>query len=117
MASFSLRTIAAIVLGLLVCLPSNLSAEVDKNKDFHSIHMMLNNGLNMLLDGSSLIMMTEMDIDISFAKDPLEHGNLMITTGKKLIDRALKGPVMVDMHVQKMGLGPMMEAYVSGGGE
>jgi hypothetical protein len=72
--------------------------------------MMLNNGLNLILDGSSLIMMSEMDIDISFAKDPQVHGNLMIATGNKLIDRALKGPVMVDMHVKKIGLGPMMEA-------
>ena len=110
MASFAFRTLAAFVLALLVSLPGTLSAQVDKNKDFHAIHMMLNNGLNMILDGSSLIMMSEMDIDITFAKDPQAHGSLMIATGRKLIDRAIKGPVMVDMHVQKIGLGPMMEA-------
>ena len=110
MASFALRIIAAIVLVLLVSLPGTILAEVDKNKDFHAIHMMLNNGLNMILDGSSLIMMSEMDIDINFAKDPQAHGSLMIATGRNLIDRAIKGPVMVDMHVQKVGLGPMMEA-------
>lgn len=110
MVSHSLRFIAAIGLGLLTFLPGTLSAETDKNRDFHAIHMMLNNGLNMILDGSSLIMMSEMDIDTTFAKDPQVHGNLMISTGKKLIDRALKGPVMVDMHVKKIGLGPMMEA-------
>ena len=110
MASYSLRFITVIALGLLVSFPGTLKAETDKNRDFHPIHMMLNNGLNMILDGSSLIMMTEMDIDISFAKDPQAHGNMMIATGRKLIDRALKGPVMVDMHVKKMGLGSMMEA-------
>ena len=36
MVAFSLRTIAALALGLLVFLPSTLSAETDKNKDFHA---------------------------------------------------------------------------------
>jgi hypothetical protein len=110
MASKLLGFIAGIALSLILSFSGNIQAGTHKNKDFHAIHMMMNHGLNMILDGSSLIMMTEMDIDITFAKDPLVHGNAMIANGKELIDRAIRGPVMVEMHVKKKGDATIMDS-------
>ena len=110
MASKSLGFIAVIALSLILSFPGSLLAGTHKNESFHDFHMMMNHGLNMILDGSSLIMMTEMDINITFAKDPLVHGNAMIATGKDLIDRAIRGPVMVEMHVKKKGDATIMDS-------
>lgn len=109
MALKSLGYVSILALCLFISFTGNLRAETDKNKDFHAIHMMLNHGLNMIMDGSSLIMMAEMDLDITVEKDPLVHGTAMIDNGKTLIDRALHGPVMVDMHMQGMEKSKVME--------
>lgn len=105
----SLSFLSALVLGLILSFPGMLQAETDKNKQLHTIHMMMNHGLTMILDGSSLIMMAEMDIDTTVVKDPLVHGNKMIAKGKSLIDRAIRGPVMVEKHMQETRTTKMMD--------
>jgi hypothetical protein len=105
----SLGLATVLALSLIFFCQGILQAETDKNKDFHSMHMLMNHGLTMILDGSSLSMMAELDIDTTVARDPLTHGKRMIDQGKALIDRALRGPVMVEKHMQGMSSSKMME--------
>jgi hypothetical protein len=95
---------------LIFSFQGNLQAETDKNKEFHLIHRMMNHGMIQILDGSNLIMIAEMNIDTTVAKDPITHGKEMIAVGKNLIDRALHGPVMVDMHVKGIKNSQMLNA-------
>jgi len=90
-----------LALSLIIILNAELRAESDKNKDYHSAHVLMNYGLNMIADGSSMIISTEMDIKTSVAQNPINYGKETIDLGKSFVERALKGPDMVEKHVQK----------------
>jgi hypothetical protein len=86
---------------LIFFLSTGLRAEFDKNKDYHSAHMLINYGLNMIADGSNMIMSAHMDIKTTIGQDPIDYGRETIDLGKSFVERALKGPEMVEKHVQK----------------
>ena len=106
----SLSIAFMLALSLILSFSASLKAETDKNKAFHRIHVMLNHGLNMVMDGSTLIMTKGMVPESAEEVHTVEHGNAMIAEGKAFIDRALHGPVMVDMHVKKEMMGKMMDS-------
>ena len=97
----SLTVTTFLAFSLIIILSADLRAEYDKNKDYHSSHMLINYGLNMIADGSSFIMATEMDMKTSITQEPVDYGNEMIALGKSFVEMALKGPHMVEKHVQK----------------
>ena len=77
----------------------------DHSMMMHHQHMLMNHGLTMVLDGSNLVMLGAMKMSGSL--DPLaeEHGKSMMAKGKSMIESALSGPQMMEMH--KAGKGPM----------
>lgn len=97
----SLTFTTFLAFSLIIILSADLRAEYDKNKDYHSAHMMINYGLNLIADGSSMIMTTEMDIKKTITQEPVDYGNEMIALGKSFVEMALKGPHMVEKHVKK----------------
>ena len=97
----SLTVTTFLAFSLVIILSADLRAEYDKNKDYHSTHMMINHGLNMIADGSSIIISTTMDIKTTITQEPVDYGKEMIALGKSFVERALKGPHMVEKHVQK----------------
>jgi hypothetical protein len=90
-----------LAFSLIIILSADLRAEYDKNKDYHSSHMLINYGLNMIADGSSFIMATEIDMKTTLTQEPVDYGNEMIALGKSFVEMALKGPHMIEKHVQK----------------
>jgi len=76
------------------------AVELDKNKGYHSAHMLMNYGLNIIADGSSLIMSAQMDIKTTIGQDPIDYGKEYIELGKSFVERALHGPTMVEKHMQ-----------------
>ena len=100
MTSIFFKLVSVLALSMVLSFPNGLKAGTNQHEDFRDIHMIMNYGLTMILDGSSLIMMAEMDIDTAVEKDPLVHGNKMIDEGKALLNRALTGPVMVKKHME-----------------
>ena len=97
----SLTVTTFLAFSLIIILSADLRAEYDKNKDYHSSQMLINYGLNMIADGSSIIMATEMDMKTTITQEPVDYGNEMIALGKSFVEMALKGPHMVEKHVQK----------------
>lgn len=85
---------------LIIVLSAQLRAEFDKNRDYHSAHMLMNYGLNMIADGSNMIISADMDIKTTIAQNPINYGKETIDLGKSLVERALKGPDMVEKHMQ-----------------
>ena len=85
---------------LIIILSAQLRAEFDKNRDYHSAHMLMNYGLNMIADGSNMIISADMDIKTTIAQNPINYGKETIDLGKSLVERALKGPDMVEKHMQ-----------------
>jgi hypothetical protein len=97
----SLTVTTFLAFSLIIILSADLRAEFDKNKDYHSTHMLMNYGLNLIADGSNMIMSTDMDMKTTITQEPVDYGNEMIVLGKSFVEMALKGPHMVEKHVQK----------------
>jgi hypothetical protein len=70
----------------------------------HHIHIVMNHGLGMVTEGSSLIMLGEMNMASGIDALTLDHGKQMIKNGKGVVQRALSGDEMMGMH--KEGQGP-----------
>ena len=96
----SITLTACLALSLIFFLSVELRAEFDKNKGYHSAHILMNYGLNMIADGSSLIMSAQMDVKTTIGQDQIDYGKETINLGKSFVERALKGPSMVEKHMQ-----------------
>lgn len=89
-----------LAFSLIFILNGELRAEFDKNKDYHSAHMLMNYGLNMIADGSNMIISANLDIKTTLVQQPINYGKETINLGKSFVERALKGPTMVEKHMQ-----------------
>ena len=99
----SIRSITfttCLAFSLIFILNGELRAEFDKNKDYHSAHMLMNYGLNMIADGSNMIISANLDIKTTLVQQPINYGKETINLGKSFVERALKGPTMVEKHMQ-----------------
>lgn len=96
----SITLTTCLAFSLIIVLSAQLRAEFDKNRDYHSAHMLMNYGLNMIADGSNMIISADMDIKTTIAQNPINYGKETIDLGKSLVERALKGPDMVEKHMQ-----------------
>jgi hypothetical protein len=81
----------------------------DASMDMHHLHMLMNHGLEMVAEGSNMVMLAEMKMTASVDPMTLEHGRSMIKTGKEVIERALKGPEMQGLHKAGHGDAPLMK--------
>jgi hypothetical protein len=81
----------------------------DASMDMHHLHMLMNHGLEMVVEGSNMAMLA--DMKMTSAVDPMtaEHGQKMIKSGKEVIDRVLKGPEMQALHKAGHGDDPGMK--------
>jgi hypothetical protein len=75
----------------------------------HHLHMLMNHGLEMVAEGSNMVMLAEMKMASSVDPMTLEHGRHMIKSGKEVIEHALKGPEMQAMHKAGHGDAPLMK--------
>src|SRR5210317_1876233 len=89
-----------LAFSLIIIFSAELRADFDKNRDYHAAHTLMNYGLNMIADGSSMIISADMDIKTSIAQNPINYGKETINLGKSFVERALKGPSMVEKHMQ-----------------
>jgi hypothetical protein len=100
MYSRSITLTTLLAFSLILIFSTELRADFDKNRDYHSAHTLMNYGLNMIADGSSMIISADIDIKTSIAQDPINYGKETIELGKSFVERALQGPDMVEKHMQ-----------------
>lgn len=81
----------------------------DASMDMHHMHMLMNHGLEMVAEGSNLVMLAEMKMTAALDPMTLEHGRQMIKDGKEVIEHALKGPEMMSLHKAGHGDDPLMK--------
>ena len=81
----------------------------DASMDMHHLHTLMNHGLEMVAEGSNMVMIAEMKMTASVDPMTLEHGRHMIKSGKEVIERALKGPKCKAMHKAGHGDAPLMK--------
>jgi hypothetical protein len=81
----------------------------DASMDMHHLHLLMNHGLEMVAEGSNMVMLAEMKMASSLDPMTLEHGRQMIKSGKEVINHALTGPEMQAMHTAGHGDAPLMK--------
>jgi len=81
----------------------------DEAMDMHHLHILMNHGLEMVAEGSNLVMLANMKMTPAVDSMTAEHGKKMIKTGKEVIEHALKGPEMQALHKAGHGDDPMMK--------
>jgi hypothetical protein len=81
----------------------------DASMDMHHMHTLMNHGLEMVAEGSNLVMLAEMKMTASIDPLTLEHGRRMMKDGKEVIEHALRGPEMQAMHKAGHGDAPLMK--------
>ena len=81
----------------------------DASMDMHHLHMLMNHGLEMVAEGSNMVMLAEMKMTPSIDPMTLEHGHHMIMAGKEVIEHAMKGPEMQALHKGGHGDDPLMK--------
>ena len=57
--------------------------EGDASMDMHHMHTLMNHGLEMVAEGSNMVMLAEMKMTPSVDPMTLEHGRHMIKSGKE----------------------------------
>ena len=77
--------------------------------DMHHMHIMMSHGLEMVTEGSNMVMLGEMKMAPSLDQLTLEHGRHMITGGKKLIEHSMSGHEMKSLHKAGHGDDPLMK--------
>jgi len=75
----------------------------------HHMHTMMDHGLTMALQGSNLVMISEMKMAPGVDEITLAHGKEMIAEGKAMVKEMLSGEHMTMMHKQGHGNMPLMK--------
>jgi len=77
--------------------------------DMHHMHIMMSHGLEMVTEGSNLVMLADMKMAPSLDQLTLDHGRHMIANGKELIEHTMSGHEMKSMHKAGHGDDPLMK--------
>jgi len=104
------------IVALLICLPTVQAAAKETQKKapgnaamhLHHMHTMMNHGLIMALQGSNLVMLSEMKMAPGIDEITLSHGKKMITDGKAMLKDMLNGDHMTAMHKRGEANSPLM---------
>jgi len=81
----------------------------DGAMEMHHMHMMMNYGLEMVVEGSNLVMLAEMKMSPDLDPATASHGRSMMKQGKEMIQNMLNGPEMEAMHKSGHGGSPLMK--------
>ncbi|HXY55205.1 MAG TPA: hypothetical protein VEM40_11110 [Nitrospirota bacterium] len=81
----------------------------DASMQMHHLHVLMNHGLEMVVEGSNMVMLADMKMAPSMDPMTAEHGRAMIKSGREVIEHALKGPEMQAMHKAGHGDAPLMK--------
>jgi hypothetical protein len=68
----------------------------------HHQHIMINHALGMAAEGSNLVMLGQMDMVGKTDNISLKHGNMMISTAKKLVNEVMNSETMENLHGKGM---------------
>jgi hypothetical protein len=79
------------------------------NMEMHHMHIMMDHGLEMVTEGSNLVMLADMKMAPSLDQMTLDHGRHMIADGKDLIEHMMSGHEMKSMHKAGHGDNPLMK--------
>jgi hypothetical protein len=105
------RLVLGVTLAMLMFFVGNtaMSMEMEAGHEMtsHHQHMMLNHALGMVLEGSNLVMMSEMGMSSEIDAMSAEHGNMMISNGTTMYNEIMSGKEMLGMHHE--GKDPMKD--------
>jgi hypothetical protein len=105
------RYVLGVALAMLMLIGANKAMAMDMESGHemtsHHQHMMLNHALGMVLEGSNLVMLSEMGMSTEVDTMSAEHGNMMIKNGTTMYNEIMSGKEMLGMHHE--GKDPMKD--------
>lgn len=115
MKRFILASFMAVMMAILPLAPDAGAMKHgagEHGMTMHHQHILMGHGLSMVLEGSNIVMLGQMNMVASLDPMTVEHGKKMIANGKGLIERTLSGPEMMAMHKEGKSPkdDPMMKA-------
>jgi hypothetical protein len=81
----------------------------DTSMELRHMNAMMSHGLWMVTEGFDMVMLAEMKMAPSTDPATLEHGRLMIRSGKEVIEHFMSGPQMKEIHKTGHGDDPLMK--------
>lgn len=108
------RSLFIVSIALVFALSVPLQAGEMKHEggaamQMHHFHIMMNHGLGMIIGGSNMVMMAEMNMAPGLDPATLQHGYAMVGQGKGVIRRSLSGPEMMGMMTGAHAEVPLMK--------
>jgi hypothetical protein len=105
------RYVLGVALAMLMLIGANKAMAMDMESGHemtsHHQHMMLNHALGMVVEGSNLVMLSEMSMSTEVDAMSAEHGNMMIKNGTTMYNEIMTGKEMLGMHHE--GKDPMKD--------
>lgn len=104
-----------IVASISLLMPHPSFGEVKRGEKYaaememHHLHILLNQGISMAAEGSSLVMLAGMQTTPALDRPTLRHGQMMIVNGRELIHRSLSGPEMASLSEGGHAGSPLMK--------
>ena len=103
--------IVGVILAMLIFIGTKgvmaMDMESGHEMTSHHQHMMLNHALGMVLEGSNLVMLSEMGMSTEVDAMSAEHGTMMIKNGTTMYNEIMSGKEMLGMHHE--GKDPMKD--------
>jgi uncharacterized protein YjlB len=97
--AFSLMFLLSLVLFVSAEAAEKKMAKHDgAHMQMHHLHMLMNHGLAMVMEGANLVMLGEMKMTPAVDPMTIEHGRHMMKSGKAVIERVLSGKEMEGLH-------------------
>ncbi len=64
----------------------------------HHMHIMMNHALEMAAQGSNMVMLGQMGMAGDIDKYSMDHGKMMLSDAKAMVNEVMGGKAMTDMH-------------------
>lgn len=107
--------LGVIAVSGILCLTTvsegEMHQKVEEEADMmlHHLHVMMNHGITMVTEGSNLVMIAGMKMAEELDRHTKMHGQLMISKGKKVIQRSLAGSEMKGLMKGELADSPLMQ--------
>lgn len=103
---------AGILIALIFSLPGSANSAIrlqeDDSSRIHRLHVLMNHGLIMFLDGINLLMVADMKMSPSFDEMAADYAKRNMAKGKRDIEQALASDHLEILVEQGFGDHPMM---------
>ena len=100
-------TLAGVIAGFIAA-PAAAQDDKAAQMQMHHLHLMINHSVEMAAEGANLMMLGQMGMSKEADEKTIQHGKAMIGHAKTMLDEALSGDTMKNLHGGDAAKSPQM---------